>query len=609
MKLHATPLPNIQLRGYKAVRRLFYTIPIGVVLLAMCLIKVGGVHADVNNFVINNFDAKYVLTNTDKQGKLDVTETIDLTFSDNNHGILRAVPTTYKGNSLKVTGITVTSSTGAPAQFTTSESYENTVIKIGDPNKTVTGQQNYTIQYSISNVITFYDKYDEFYWDINGDQWQQPFDNVSMTLVYPAGAVLSSQNSPVCYTGNYNSTDKNCQITVDSATHTIAANTNAPLLSSQTMSVVVGFNKGYFTPVSAKEKLTEVTVILAETFGIPIVLGGLAFKRWRTKGRDPKGRGTIVAQYDAPKNMLPAEVGAIVDFKLENKDISATIIDLAIRKYVKIIETKTVKKLMPDTLEYSFVLTSLDTSGLTNYEKSLLEGLFKDTNLAVGSTVKATDLKTSYYTIVKSAKTDIINKLVTGGYFRSDPAKAGTILWVIVAISFSSLILFAFAFGIGIFLGILLSIPIVAAFAFAMPSRTKQGVEAKEHALGLKMYLEVAEKDRIAALQSPDAPLANNAHEPVKTVELFEKLLPYAIVFGVEKQWAQEFKDIYKQPPEWYAGNYNTFNAIYLSSALTSSFGESMNTAFAAPSSSGSSGFSGGGFSGGGGGGGGGGGW
>jgi uncharacterized membrane protein YgcG len=143
----------------------------------------------------------------------------------------------------------------------------------------------------------------------------------------------------------------------------------------------------------------------------------------------------------------------------------------------------------------------------------------------------------------------------------------------------------------------------------AMDARTPKGVAAKEHAEGLKLYLNVAEKDRLEKLQGPDAAYAPKSAEPKKTVELFEKLLPYAMVLGVEKQWAEQFKDLYTTPPDWYSGNWTAFNAAYLASSLNSGIGAAVNTAFSSPSSSSGSGFGGGGFSGGGGGGGGGGGW
>jgi uncharacterized membrane protein len=124
------------------------------------------------------------------------------------------------------------------------------------------------------------------------------------------------------------------------------------------------------------------------------------------------------------------------------------------------------------------------------------------------------------------------------------------------------------------------------------------------------MYMETAEKDRLEKLEGPDAAYAAKTGEPARTVEFFERLLPYAIVLGVETQWAAQFKDIYTNPPDWYSGNNLTaFNAGYLAGALNSGLTPAMNSSFNAPSSSSGSGFGGGGFSGGGGGGGGGGGW
>lgn len=125
-------------------------------------------------------------------------------------------------------------------------------------------------------------------------------------------------------------------------------------------------------------------------------------------------------------------------------------------------------------------------------------------------------------------------------------------------------------------------------------------MRAKEHILGLKLYLEVAEKERIQKLQSADAPYMRNA-APKKTVELFEKLLPYAMVFDVEESWAKQFADIYTTPPEWYSGRFNAFSAAYLVGSINTSLAPAINRSFAPPSASRGSGFSAGGGGGGGG--------
>ncbi len=97
--------------------------------------------------------------------------------------------------------------------------------------------------------------------------------------------------------------------------------------------------------------------------------------------------------------------------------------------------------------------------------------------------------------------------------------------------------------GTFIILGLAIGMVIGVAFLLALDARTAKGVDAKEHAEGLKMYLEVAEKDRLKKLQGPDAAYAPKTAGPKKTVELFEKLLPYAMVLGVEKQWAEQVQD------------------------------------------------------------------
>jgi uncharacterized membrane protein len=147
-----------------------------------------------------------------------------------------------------------------------------------------------------------------------------------------------------------------------------------------------------------------------------------------------------------------------------------------------------------------------------------------------------------------------------------------------------------------------------------MPARTEAGVRAHDDLLGLKDYIKLAEADRLKFLQSPQGAEkitdkdAFNPNNPAQKVKLFEKLLPYAMLFGLEKDWAKQFNDIYTTPPDWYqGGSWSAFNAGYLAGSL-SDFNSASMQSFSSPSSSSGSGFSGG-AAGGGGGGGGGGGW
>jgi hypothetical protein len=167
----------------------------------------------------------------------------------------------------------------------------------------------------------------------------------------------------------------------------------------------------------------NIAFIIVESIALPAVVGGYAFYRWRKNGRDPKGRGTIVPQYSQPKDLAPAHIGGLLDFRVDQKDITATILDLAIKRHINIIETKTERKLLPDITTYSFELVSLDTTKLKDHERILLEGLFKNTNLAVGSVVELDSLKNTFYTTVSSAKKKIIEDLVKGEYLKMTQLK------------------------------------------------------------------------------------------------------------------------------------------------------------------------------------------
>ncbi|HSW66357.1 MAG TPA: DUF2207 domain-containing protein [Bacillota bacterium] len=565
-------------------------------------------HAQGNDFTINSFDAHYALTRVDPQGELHVTERIDVTFPGLNHGLLRAIPASYKNHRLQLHVASVSSDTHAPAQYSIYTENNNRVLKIGDPDKMVTGHQEYTIDYTVRNVITFYPDHDEFYWDINGDQWPEQTNHVSLQLQLPADLQLSQQQ-PICYAGGFGSLSRDCTVVVNQPQHRLSVQTNSGLLSNQTLSLVAGFQKDYFRPSTLLESVGEYKANILGFF-VPFLLFAIPSGwYWFTRGRDPKGRGVIVPEYDVPKGLSTLDVGTIIDFKTDNKDITATIIGLAVRGYIKIIEQTEARRLRRDITKYTLRLVNIDKAGLTPHERTLLEGIFTD--YTKDTEVDLSYLKYKLSTIATKLRKVVNDDLVVRGYFKKN----------VSAVAVSG-IGSAVVFGLFLFMGILHGLQLPAAVAFGAiaggvlavmffyfsSARTAQGVAAKEQILGLKMYLQFAEADRIKMLQSPSARYGTHGPGPARTVELFEKLLPYAIVLGVETDWAKQFEDIYRTPPGWYSGNWTTFNVLYLTSSLSDGIGGAVNSAFSSPSSSGSSGFSGGG-AGGGGGGGGGGGW
>jgi uncharacterized membrane protein YgcG len=287
-------------------------------------------------------------------------------------------------------------------------------------------------------------------------------------------------------------------------------------------------------------------------------------------------------------------------------NISAAIVELAVKRYITIYEEEQ-DKLIGKKKLYSLELAR-DADDLSAEQQHLIQRIFDNT--IPGTRVSLDSLKNKLYSEVTELDKMIGDDLASRQYFRSSPRKARSSQYVIggIVTVLGFLLLVLVPIGIGLILsGLLLVVT-----ANTMSARTQAGVEMHDYLEGLKMYMKLAEADRIKYLQSPEGaeklPTGTDINSQKFKVKLFEDLLPYAVLFGIEKEWAKQFKDLYQQPPDWYRGNWSTFNTAYLASSLGSFNGAAM-TAFTSPSSSSSSGFGGGGFSGGGGGGGGGGGW
>lgn len=563
---------------------------------------------DVNDFYFDSFSGEYFLDQTDAgYGRLSIKEEIIAVFPDfnQNHGILRAIPEKYRGESLNLEVASVTDENGSGYPYSTYSEFDNLVLKIGDPDIFVTGETTYNIAYSVENVVTFYDDHDELFWDINGDQWPQGFGSVTARFIIPSGIADKLLDDLRCFAGEFGTTLENCEIfTTESDEGTIIEARSEDLGPYQTLSVVMGFESGTFvenTWPKTRQIINYVIFVVIPSLGLTA-----AIRRWRKYGRDKGQTGVIVPQYVPPKDLNVMAAKTLVDERFKPNFLAAGIIELAIAGYIKITEQQVGKR---NKSEYTLELLK-DGNGLEPEQVTLLSDLF-GTAGDVGATVNLSKQKNKLYSTVQSLSSDLPKRLVKTGYFRETPNMSRG-----KQIAFSVLIFiagFVMLITIGenywsVGAGLLAAAVIAFIFAFFMPAKTEKGTTAKEYILGVKDYIELAEKDRIKFLQSPEA--VEHYGDPTKKasqIKLFESLLPLAMAFGLEKNWAKQFQGLYQQPPTWYASTQPFVAANFANSV--SKFGTTSNSAFTAPTSSGSSGFSGGGFSGGGGGGGGGGGW
>lgn len=545
---------------------------------------------------INSFHSD-IKVNVDNS--IDVVEKIVYNTGDiERHGIYRDIyPYSSAGYKIGIENVSVIDENGQEYIFELSNSGQNFRIKIGDPDKIFSGYKTYIIKYHATKAIGQFKDFDEIYWNVTGNEWLIPIYETSASMVLPEGATLKQS---ACYLGLKGSTEQ-CSIENDSY------NFKSPrvLLSGEGFTVAVGFQKGIVSPYSDSDKVGN---FFDKYLGwmiaglLPILTLFFSLLYWYKKGRDPKGRGVIVPQYDVPDELTPMEVVGIVEEKLSTEDISAEIIYLATRGYLKIKQIEELTLGIFKSVDYELVKLK-DFSDVTNeFDKKLLNGLFSGDS----QSVKLSDLKNVFYKDADLVIKAVLSSFLSKGYYKNlgGMRNRGGRLFLIIFMSiwasgfFGTLVGAIFFNGnpFPLIVGIFLSFVIFGIISYFFPAKTEKGVATKEYLLGLKDYLRIAEKDRI---------LFHNA--PEKKPEVFEKLLPYAMVLGVANIWAKEFEGIYTTPPSWYSGAHNgAFNAIVFTNSLASFNSFASSSLGSSPSSSGSGG---GGSSGGGGGGGGGGGW
>lgn len=317
------------------------------------------------------------------------------------------------------------------------------------------------------------------------------------------------------------------------------------------------------------------------------------YRLWSTRGKDPRLR-PIAVMYEPPDQLTPAEAGTLVDESPDTRDITATVVDLAVRGYVRISERKAEHLFgLWSSMDYAFQRTKprQEWAALPSFERLLLEALFKDSEV---DEILLSSLENRFYKSLPGIHDAIFQSLQKRTYYsqRPDRVKQG---YLIGGIAFGMLLtiglgILADRWGLApltVFVAGLLSGMIVIGFGRIMPARTQQGTRALEGVLGFEEFLTRVEADRFDRV--------------IKTPELFEKFLPYAMALGVEKNWAAAFETIVMTAPAWYQGSDLTqFNTRGFTSRMGDLASRTGSTMTSAPRSSGGSGFSSGGSSGGG---------
>ena len=551
-------------------------------------------------------------------GSLRVTEVIDYDFgASERHGIFRDIPVRlrYDERYDRRYDLDVESVSDRYVEEDAGGGLRR--LRIGDPDRTISGSRTYTIVYTVGGALNAFEDHDELYWNAIGADWDASVAEPVVTVRAPA-----SITRVACFAGPTGSSLPCATATADGR----AARFTVPTLQPrEAFTVVVALPKGAVPePVPTLEERWSLDRAFSRTpatvgGSVALLVAGLAAVArlvWR-RGRDRRFRGSHVdhvfgnptgtdeavplladdavpVQYEPPDRLRPGQIGTLVDERAHALDVTATIVDLAVRGHLRIEEiAKDGWFGKPD-----WRLVRLDPAGdddLLAYERVLHDALF-----AGRDTVLLSDLKDTFASHLRAVQSALYDDAVARGWYSRRPDRVriwwavGGVVALVGAIGVTVLLAGATRAG-------LLGLPLVVVAltllvaAHWMPSRTAKGTSVLIRTIGFRRFIEESERDR--------AQFAERAN-------LFSEYLPYAIVFGATDRWARAFAGLDGELPatSWYAGS-RPFTIGSFSSSMDGFTTTTAGTIASTPGGSGSSGFGGGGSSGGGGGGGGGGSW
>jgi uncharacterized membrane protein len=528
-----------------------------------------------------------------QDGTMSVREHLVVDFEGDYHGIYRDIPIEYPGPHganyelfLKIVGVHDAMGHRLKYDSNVRNGYRHLKIYIPDASNST---QSIEIDYTVLNGIRWFDGYDELYWNVTGNDWPVPIDQAMAIILFPANSLGNLRAQ--AFTGVYGSAAQDASVVVNG--NVVKVQANDPLTMREGMTADVMISKSVLNEPSkltfAMWFIRSNTIVLLPLWALIVM-----FFFWWTKGRDPKADMSVAPMYEPPAGMTPAEVGALIDDSVHPRDITSTLVDLAVKGFIKIEETES-KTFLFSHRDYTF--HSLKDAGtwtpdvLEAHERVMLNHMFRN-----GLTqVRMSELRNHFYSAIPTIKEDILAELKSKGMYSVDPDSAHAYVLVgvlLTAIPFIAAQLLGWGDILSspglLILSALISLIIVFIFARIMTAKSLKGVRTKIQILGLQEFINRVDADRLQRMP-PDT---------------FEKILPFAMALGIENRWAMAFQGIVQNPPTWYVGPtpYVGWNPIFFASSMHSMATDVHQAFVSSPrASSSGSGWGGGGFGGGGG--------
>lgn len=484
------------------------------------------------------------------------------------------------------TVLSVTSATGAPTALRHTSTVDTDLFRIGTQTHQVRGVQRYTVTVQIDGLVTVTDQGDELNWEAVDAVDTIARKEAHFTIEAPGVAqslhcTTNLQQPGACVTQNPGA---------------LAQASVSDLDAADAVLITASYPSGSFTEVSEdytvhrtladRFPLTAVDILGGLGFGVAGLIGSVTYvlthgrdRRWdSTRAGDltpPPDTRVVVGRrhrvplrFEPPTDTLPGEVGFLVETHTEINQITATLIDLAVRGFLTVHRE--------DDASWTFRRTSADASALVTYERTVLKRLFpkvKGHIRATSSTEEATRARGSF----TSTREAIARRVGARGWFRVPPDKArfrSHRFGVIIAmVGLLTLIPFVGFMGLGLWsAGIIMAGICVLAIMPFTPSRTPQGSAIYEQAMGFQDFL-----------SNPDPELIDWKHSG----DVFSRCLPWAVVFGVDEQWTALFQRLtdegrYRPQLAWYETLHGSVWATQGDIEALSSLAESFTHAVAA---------------------------
>ncbi len=603
---------------------------------------------------MTGFDSVFAV---DKDGGIAVTETIHYSFDTSSgarRGIFRTItvrqgvdgrPDVYRY--LGLSGVRVTSPTGANASVQLIDSGAEITIRVGSPSVTVSGTHTYVVSYHLANVLNpFIDSQTaELYYNVVKDD-TVPKDRVTISVTAPAPTtdVRCTRGVGAACDSATGGTTARFTVTGLAARENLTIATRYPLSAFTAITPDIRTGSSDAGPGSGLDEGVARVASWASLAGgvlAPILalvtMGALVATRGRdewyaglTPGLTPGASGAdrggipsvppaptrrgrtppVAVQFTPPPGVQPGLVGTVIDESADTLDVSATVIDLAVRGYLRIEEVEG-GGMFARTDWRLTQLSPSESEPLRPYEANVLNGLFLQ-----GSPVLLSDLKNHFAGTLSATKDLMYDEVLSRRWFRKSPQSQRMAWRGLGFFVMGSGLVTLFAYGsisrgIDATSGLSLPVPsgwvlgaglLLAGFVIQllgarMAAKTAAGSAVLAQSLGFRQYLVTAEANQIRWEEAQ---------------EIFSRYLPFAIVFGVADRWAKTFQEIAAAAaaagqvvimPDWYIYHgtlFPDFGSIVdgVDSFSTTASGTFQST----PGSSGGSGFgsSGGSFSGGG---------